>query len=62
VDACAGAGPVVWLGGYAVLPLAHVYKPIWDYDARTLAKDLSAHLMFGTATSAVFAALTREKP
>jgi hypothetical protein len=55
-------GPVAWLGGYAVLPLAHVYKPIWEYDARTLAKDLSAHLMFGTATSAVFAALAREKP
>jgi hypothetical protein len=54
-------GPVVWLTGYVVLPLTGVYKPIWKYDAKTLAKDLSAHLVFGAATSAVFAALTREK-
>jgi hypothetical protein len=55
-------GPAVWLTGYATLPLAGVYKPIWEYDARTLAEDLSAHLVFGAVTSAVFAALTREKP
>jgi len=52
-------GPAVWLAGYVVLPLAGVYKPIWDYDARTLGKDLSAHLLYGAATSAAFAALTR---
>jgi hypothetical protein len=51
-------GPVVWLSGYAVLPLTGVYKPIWDYDARTLGKDLSAHLLYGATTSAAFAALT----
>lgn len=55
-------GPVAWLTGYALLPLAKVYEPIWEYDARTLGDDLSAHLLFGTATSAAFAALTREKP
>jgi hypothetical protein len=55
-------GPVAWLASYALLPLAKVYKPIWEYDARTLADDLSAHLVFGTATSAVFAALTRAEP
>jgi hypothetical protein len=54
-------GPVAWLASYAVLPLAGVYKPIWEYDARTLGEDLSAHLVFGVTTSAVFAALTREK-
>jgi hypothetical protein len=54
-------GPVVWLSGYVVLPLAKVYKPIWDYDARTLGDDLSAHLVYGAATSAVVAALTRPK-
>ena len=47
-----------WLSGYVVLPLAKVYKPIWEYDARTLADDLSAHLVYGAAASAVFAALT----
>ena len=55
-------GPAVWLAGYVVLPLAGVYKPIWEYDARTLGEDLSAHLVFGVTTSAVFAALTQERP
>ena len=54
-------GPLVWLAGYVVLPLAGVYKPIWDYDVQTLREDLSAHLVFGAATSAVFAALTRQR-
>src|SRR5207248_979318 len=52
-------GPVAWLSGYVLLPLAGVYKPIWDYDAPTLGKDLSAHLVYGAATSTAFAALTR---
>jgi hypothetical protein len=55
----AALGPVVWLSGYVLLPLAKVYKPIWEYDAQTLAKDLSAHMVFGAVTSATFAALTR---
>ena len=50
-------GPAAWLASYAILPLAKVYKPIWDYDARTLGADLSAHLVFGTATAAAYAAL-----
>jgi hypothetical protein len=53
----AALGPVAWLTGYAVLPLAKVYKPIWQYDARTLADDLSAHLVYGAVTSAAFALL-----
>jgi hypothetical protein len=57
-----GLGPVAWLASYVILPLAGVYKPIWEYDARTLADDLSAHVVFGTATSAAFAALTRGHP
>jgi hypothetical protein len=52
-------GPLAWVSGYVVLPLARVYEPIWKYDARTLAKDLGAHLVYGTATSATFAALAR---
>jgi hypothetical protein len=54
-------GPTAWLASYAILPLAKVYKPIWEYDARTLADDLSAHLVFGTTTSTVFAALAQGK-
>jgi hypothetical protein len=52
-------GPSAWLTGYVILPLAKVYKPIWEYDTRTLGDDLSAHLVYGTATSAAFAALNR---
>ena len=51
-----------WLSGYVVLPLAKVYKPIWDYDARTLGERLSAHLVYGAVVSAAFAALTKEEP
>jgi hypothetical protein len=52
-------GPAVWLSGYALLPLLGVYQPIWKYDAVTLGKDLSAHLVYGGVTSAALAALTR---
>ena len=54
-----GLGPSAWLASYVILPLAKVYRPIWKYDAATLSDDFSAHLVFGTTTSAVFAALTR---
>jgi hypothetical protein len=47
-------GAAVWANGYVVLPLLGVYKPIWEYDRETLAKDLSAHLVFGTTTAAAF--------
>jgi hypothetical protein len=50
---------VVWLSGYVVLPLAKAYRPIWEYDAQTLAKDFSAHAAYGVVTSTVFAALAR---
>jgi len=52
-------GPAVWLASYVVLPLAKLYKPIWEYDAKTLAKDLSAHVAYGAATGAAFSALAR---
>ena len=47
-------GPVVWTAGYLILPLAKLYKPMWEYDAPTLAKDLSAHLVYGLATAVAF--------
>lgn len=52
-------GPAVWMAGYVVLPLAGVYEPIWKYDAKTLRKDLSAHLVYGMVTGATFASLSR---
>ncbi len=50
-------GSAVWASGYVVLPLAGVYEPIWRYDAATLGKDLSAHLVFGTVTDGVLRAV-----
>ena len=36
------------------MPAAKLYEPIWKYDRRTLAKDLSAHLVYGLTTATVF--------
>lgn len=45
----------------AVLPVIGVYKPIWQYDARTLAKDLSAHVVYGVVTAETFRLLNRRR-
>jgi hypothetical protein len=50
-----GAG--VWGSSYVVLPAMKLYEPIWKYDAKTLANDLSAHLVYGVATAAAMRAL-----
>jgi hypothetical protein len=50
-------GPAVWASSYVILPAAGLYKPIWAYDARTLAKDLSAHLVYGLTSASVFRVL-----
>jgi hypothetical protein len=47
-------GASVWAAGYVVLPAAGLYKQVWEYDRETLAKDLSAHLVYGLSTAAVF--------
>lgn len=52
-----GAG--AWASGYVVLPEAGLYKPIWEYDAKTLASDLTAHLAYGTGTGAAFWLLSK---
>jgi hypothetical protein len=54
-------GPAAWLSSYVVLPVAKVYRPIWEYDARTLGRDLSAHVVYGLTTSGVYAALDRAR-
>ena len=51
-------GAAVWAGGYVVLPQLGVYQQIWKYDLETLAKDLGAHLVFGTATTAAYGLLS----
>ena len=54
-------GAAVWANGYVVLPLLGVYEPIWKYDLQTLGKDLSAHLVFGTATATAFCLLAHRE-
>jgi hypothetical protein len=54
-------GASVWATSYVVLPAAKLYKPIWQYDVRTLGKDLSAHLVYGLATAAAFKAVSTSK-
>jgi uncharacterized membrane protein YagU involved in acid resistance len=51
-------GAAVWAFDYVVLPVAKLYKPIWEYDPKTLAKDLSAHLVYGLATAATLQTMT----
>ena len=52
-------GAALFANDYTVLPIAGLYKPIWKYDARTLAWDLSAHLAYGAATGTTFWLLTK---
>ena len=47
-------GATVWAAGDVALPVAGLYKPIWKYDAETLANDLSAHLAYGAGTGITF--------
>ena len=54
-------GASVWATSYAVLPAAKLYRPIWEYDLRTLGRDLSAHLVYGISTAAAFKLVTAAK-
>ena len=47
-------GVAVWAGGYVILPEAMIYKPIWEYDVKTLARDLGGHLAYGAGTGTAF--------
>jgi uncharacterized membrane protein YagU involved in acid resistance len=52
-------GATVWGSGYVILPAAKLYDPIWKYDIKTLANDLSAHLVYGLATATSMRLLSR---
>ena len=51
-------GAAVWGTGYVILPAAKLYQPIWKYDRKTLANDLSAHFVYGLATASVLRLLS----
>jgi hypothetical protein len=52
-------GPAAWLSSYALLPVLKLYKPIWEYDAKTLEADLTAHLLYGAVSATAFTVLSR---
>jgi hypothetical protein len=52
-------GATVGATDYLVLPAAKLYEPIWKYEVKTLAKDLSANLVYGLATAATLRVLSR---
>jgi hypothetical protein len=52
-------GAMVWAAGYVILPQGGLYKPIWEYDAKTLAWDLAGHLAYGAGTGITFRLLAR---
>jgi hypothetical protein len=52
-------GTAVWASDYVIMPLAKLYKPIWEYDAKVLAKDLGAHWVYGLGTAGAFRMLSR---
>jgi hypothetical protein len=55
-------GTLLWGTSYVILPAAGLYQPIWEYDRRTLARDLSAHLVYGLSTAAAFDLVRRAAP
>jgi hypothetical protein len=52
-------GVTVWGTGYVILPVAGLYKPIWQYRIGELAPDLGAHLIYGTTSVGTFGMLRR---
>ncbi len=54
----AAFGSIVWASDYVLLPLAKLYEPIWKYDAKTLADDLTSHVAYGVATAIAFRLLS----
>ena len=52
-------GTALFANDYIALPVAGLYKPIWEYDAKTLAWDLGAHLAYGAGTGTTFWLVTR---
>ena len=51
-----GVGAVA--NSYATLGAMGIYQPIWRYDTATLVKDVSAHVVFGLATSLAYRTLS----
>jgi hypothetical protein len=49
----------VWAQSYATLVPMGLYKPPWQYPAKSIAKDVSYHLVYGAGTAAGYQLLRR---
>jgi hypothetical protein len=49
----------VWAQSYATLVPMGLYEPPWHYSAKTIAKDVSYHLVYGAGTAAGYESLRR---
>ena len=47
-------GMAAWSASYAMLAPAGLYQPIWRYPPAVLAKDASAHAVYGLVTGTAF--------
>ena len=54
-------GTGVWGSSYIVLPAMKLYKPIWEYPRKTLAIDLSYHLVYGLAVAGAYRTLEAKR-
>ena len=50
-------GGIVTVADYTLLPLMNLYEPPWRYRAKTLAKDLANHVVYGLAVAGAYQAL-----
>lgn len=52
-------GIALFANDYIALPIAGLYKPIWQYSAKVLGWDLGAHIAYGAGTGIAFRAISR---
>jgi hypothetical protein len=52
-------GTGVWASSYAMLVPMGLYEWPWRYPAKTIAKDVSYHLVYGTGVAAGYSLLSR---
>jgi hypothetical protein len=55
-------GTGVWTASYAQLVPLGIYQPPWKYPVKTIALDLSYHLVYGLSVASAYAALGDDLP
>ena len=54
-------GAAVWSASYATLVPLDIYRWPWEYDARTVVDDLTAHLVYGAVAGLVWWGLSARR-